>query len=112
MRRDKLKVHLKQQIGQVEREKYISEVNDVYTFVEMASLSEADIKQAFAQFDTDNSGEINARELVNVLSVLYSDKDDTDIKAIAHVCVYLVDLNYRCTISKTVKTALCWDLEW
>jgi len=38
-------------------------------------MSEADWREAFNQFDTDGSGVISARELVNCLEQLLGDRD-------------------------------------
>lgn len=52
----------------------------------MAGISEADLKAIFEEFDSDNSGVIDAKELVNALKRVFGDeRSDEEIKELAGV---------------------------
>ena len=50
----------------------------------MSGISEQELKACFDAFDTDGSGEISRRELVNALTKLFKG-DEEKAKAVAHV---------------------------
>lgn len=51
-----------------------------------ATILEAELRAVFNEFDTDKSGQIDAKELVDVLKKVYAGKkSDDDIKSLAGV---------------------------
>ena len=51
----------------------------------MSGLTDKEIDEAFALFDLDKSGKIDAKELKSVLKVMFPKDSDADIEAVAGV---------------------------
>lgn len=51
-------------------------------------MEEEQLKEAFNVFDKDGSGEISARELFNLLTKVFSDRSQDDVKAISGVSIF------------------------
>ncbi|KAK2143073.1 hypothetical protein LSH36_880g00038 [Paralvinella palmiformis] len=64
----------------------------------MAGHSEKEIKAIFDAFDTDGSGEISRRELVNALLQLYKG-DDQKAKAVAYNVLKETDFDMNGKVS-------------